>query len=76
MNEEYIRLCNLPNGCSLYMKENEVGGRIYYSDEVGDGLFVWDTSLVDMGTLMAAITEELTIQRNNMVNLILKNIKI
>ena len=58
-----MRLCNLPNGCSLYFKYNEAGGRTYYSDEVGGGVHIWDTSLVDMSTLLAAITEDITISR-------------
>ncbi len=57
------RLCNLPNGCSLYVKENEAGGRTYYSDEVGGGVFVWDTALIDISTLLAAITEENVISK-------------
>lgn len=52
------RLGLLPNGCSLYMKENEVGGRVYYSDEIGGGVDIWDTALVDKSTLLAAIVEE------------------
>lgn len=52
------RLGLLPNGCSLFMKENEVGGRVYYSDEVGGGVGIWDTALVDKSTLLAAIVEE------------------
>jgi hypothetical protein len=49
---------DLPNGCSLYWKENGVGGRVYHSDEVGGGVFVWDTSSVDWSTLLAAISQE------------------
>ena len=48
----------LPNGCMLYMQENEVGGRTYTSDEIGGGVMVWDTALVDSSTLLAALTEE------------------
>ena len=58
-----MRLCNLPNGCSLYFKENEAGGRTYYSDEVGGGVPIWDTALVDMSTLLAVMTEDVTISR-------------
>jgi len=49
---------NLPNGCSLYYHDNKVGGRIYYSDEIGGGVPVWDTCLVDESTLLAAMTQE------------------
>ena len=56
-----------PNGFNLYWKDNEAGGRTYFSDEVGGGVFVWDTCLVDQSTLLAAITKEnelLTQERN------------
>ena len=49
---------NLPNGCSLYYQDNKVGGRTYYSDEIGGGVLVWDTCLVDESTLLAAMTQE------------------
>ncbi len=39
------KICDLPNGCSLYVEDNEAGGRIYYSDEIGSGILVWDTAL-------------------------------
>lgn len=51
----------LPNGCALYWKPNGAGGRIYYSDEVGGGAFVWDTCLIDLHTLLAAIVQEQTL---------------
>lgn len=51
-------LHTLPNGCSLYWEENGAGGRSYYSDEIGGGVLVWDTSLVDRGTLLAALLQE------------------
>lgn len=50
--------CELPNGCRLYVRDNDAGGRTYYSDEVGGGVFVWDTCLVADSTLLAAMTEE------------------
>ena len=52
----------LPNGCHLYWKINEVGGRTYYSDEVGGGVGVWDTCLVQDSTLLAALTQEAEFQ--------------
>ena len=52
----------LPNGCTLYWEENEVGGRSYYSDEIGCGVSVWDTCLVDKSTLLAAIVQEETLR--------------
>ncbi len=48
----------LPNGCTLYWKDNGVGGRTYTSDEIGGGVFVWDTSLVSSMTLLAALNQE------------------
>jgi len=55
-------VCELPNSCHLYRKKNEVGGHTYYSDEVGGGVFVWDTCLVSENTLLAAIVEEAKFQ--------------
>ena len=54
---------NLPNGCRLYWKTNEVGGRTYFSDEIGGGVYVWDTALVGDDTLLSAITEENRMRR-------------
>lgn len=45
-------------GLSLYRQVNDVGGYTYYSDEIGGGVFVWDTCLVDNRTLLAAIEVE------------------
>jgi len=65
-NHDGIEMTNridLPNGCSLYWEDNTVGGRTYYSDEVGGGVIVWDTALVDISTLLAAITNEMKLQK-------------
>ena len=51
-------VCTLPNSCSLYVEDNEAGGRTYYSDEIGSGVLVWDTALVNKSTLLTAIEEE------------------
>lgn len=51
-------ICELPNGCTLFRKPDEVGGFNYYSDEIGGGVHVWNTSLVSPQTLMTAIIEE------------------
>lgn len=48
----------LPNGYRLYWKPDGVGGREYYSDEVGGGVRVWITSLVDFITLLTAVNQE------------------
>ena len=49
---------DLPNGCWLYWKENDVGGRTYFSDEIGGGTFVWDTALIADSTMLTALTTE------------------
>ena len=54
----------LPNGCALYWRPDEVGGREYYSDEIPCGVSVWSTALIDSSTLLAALTQEETIRRN------------
>lgn len=54
------RLFTLPNGGSLYVAKNEAGGYTYYSDEVGGGVVVWDTALVDASTLIAALHTDQT----------------
>lgn len=46
---------DFPDGISLYVQENGVGGHTYYTDEVGCGVMVWDTALVSERTLLAAI---------------------
>ncbi len=43
------------DGTSLYVKDNEVGGVTYYSDEVGSGVVVWDTVSISERTLKAAL---------------------
>lgn len=49
----------LPNGCTLYYDTDEsVGCRKYFSDEIGGGVDVWHTALVDSSTLLAAIVHE------------------
>lgn len=46
-------------GVTMWWEDNGVGGRRYYSDEVGCGVLVWDTSLVDSESLFAAIRQEM-----------------
>lgn len=51
--------CSLPNGCTLYWKRNEIGGRTYFSDEIGGMISeVWDTSLISDGSILAALVNE------------------
>lgn len=52
----------LPNGSTLYWSQNAVGGRTYLSDEIGGGVEVWDTCLVDQSTLLAAMAKEAELQ--------------
>jgi len=42
-------------GNQLYIKPNEAGGNIYWSDEIGGGVMVWDTSLVSPEMLCLAL---------------------
>ena len=55
--------CRLPNGCTLYWKTETHGGRVYFSDECGGGVAVWDTAIVSDSTLLAALTQEASIQK-------------
>jgi hypothetical protein len=48
----------LPNGNHLFRNKNTAGGYGYYSDEIGGGVLVWDTCLVDESTLLAALVAE------------------
>lgn len=52
----------LPNGVTIFWEPNGVGGRSYISDEIGGGVLVWDTALVNRESLSAAmeIERELT----------------
>lgn len=47
-----------PNGLSIYRKSNGVGGHTYFSDEIGGGVFVWDTCLVSEQTLRKVLELE------------------
>jgi hypothetical protein len=52
----------LPNGCTLHWITGDQG-REYFSDEVGGGVQVWHTALVDQSTLLAAIVQEQAFQK-------------
>ena len=54
---------DLPNGGTLYWETNKAGGRTYTSDEIGIGVLVWDTALIDNNTLLAAIVQEASLNR-------------
>lgn len=57
-NAKLELVITLPNGHSLYREKNEVGGHRYWSDEIGGGVMVWDTSLVSHQTLLFALAAE------------------
>lgn len=48
----------LASGYTLYRQPNDVGGYQYWSDEIGGGVLVWDTCLVDDRSLRAALAVE------------------
>jgi hypothetical protein len=48
----------LPNGSMLFVEDDRDTGRRYWSDEIGGGVVVWDTTLIDKTTLLAAIVAE------------------
>ena len=58
MSEEYEDLGVAPDSSHLYRKSNGAGGHVYMTDCVGGGVFVWDTSLVPEGTLLAVMACE------------------
>lgn len=45
-------------GYQVYVKDNEVGGKQYWSDEIGGGVCIWDTSLVASESLRLALDVE------------------
>jgi len=45
-------------GNCLFVAPNEVGGRTYWSDEIGSGVMVWDTSLVSEEMVRLALEAE------------------
>lgn len=54
----------LASGYTLFWwTDPAVGCRVYESDEIGGGVFVWNTALVDQTTLLAAILQELALQK-------------
>jgi hypothetical protein len=45
-------------GYTIFEEDNEVGGKRYWSDEIGGRVFIWDTSLIDVESLEFAIAYE------------------
>lgn len=58
MSDKSVDLGCTPNGAHLFRKPNGIGGYTYYSDEIGGGVEVWDTSLVAESTLLTAMACE------------------
>ncbi len=54
---EYVGLSD--RGNRLYVETNEVGGRRYWSDEIGGGVMVWDTSLVSLNSMAVVVSVEI-----------------
>jgi hypothetical protein len=54
-----MKMKRLPSGCTLYWKTDpSVKSRIYYSDENGLMVEIWNTILVCPSTLLAALCNE------------------
>lgn len=62
-----MKYTRMKNGYGLFWEDNGVGGRRYISDEIGNGVLVWDTSLVEESTLLAAILQEKILQREEII---------
>ncbi len=56
--QEQTGVNNLVTGCAIYWTPNEVGGRIYTTDGIDGGTFVWDTTLISVRTLLAVVANE------------------
>jgi hypothetical protein len=57
-------------GNTLYVEGNGVGGKRYWSDEVGGGVMVWDTSLVSAEMMRLALNVNLLATDDNVVRLV------
>jgi hypothetical protein len=53
-----VQIASDSRGNALLVEDNEVGGRRYWSDEIGGGVLVWDTSLVSPEMLRLALEQE------------------
>jgi hypothetical protein len=42
----------------ILVEDNEVGGRRYWSDAIGGGVMIWDTSLASPEELLLAMAAE------------------
>lgn len=58
-------VATVKDGCTLLMEVNEIGGRRYWSDEIGGGVMVWDTCLVGSITLETALKVETALEASS-----------
>lgn len=54
-------IAQLKNGYFIYRESNEAGGHRYWTDSIGGGAVIWDTSIASVEELMVAIAYELTV---------------
>lgn len=47
-------------GYTIFIEPNEVGGSRYWSDSIGGGVCIWDTSLTSIEELEFVIAHEKT----------------
>lgn len=47
-----------PCGYTIFERDNGVGGKDYWSDEIGGGVMIWDTALASIESLEFAIAHE------------------
>jgi hypothetical protein len=58
MKEGLVKVCNDSRGNQLWVEDNEVGGRRYWSDDIGGGVCIYDTSLASREMLLLALKHE------------------
>ena len=58
VTDKLEKVCELPGGFMLYVQKNGAGGRSYYSDEIGDGVLIYDTCLHGQGSILTALAVE------------------
>jgi hypothetical protein len=50
----------------FYVENNEVGGRRYWLDSLGEGVMVWDTSLASPEEMRICLDIEMRLQREEL----------
>ena len=53
-----IKVGETSRGYHIFRERNDVGGYRYWSDEIGGGVLIWDTTLVDLETLKKCLSIE------------------